>query len=87
MIFVMGGAVSAAPGASLEEIQARGVLRGGVPDFRLYPFAFSENGVLLGFDVDLVQAVADAMKVKLELVPLPWGEVALAWDPSYTWDH
>jgi len=87
MIFVMGGAVSAAPGASLEEIQARGVLRGGVPDFRLYPFAFSENGVLLGFDVDLVQAVADAMKVKLELVPLPWGEVALAWDPSYTWDR
>ncbi len=73
--------------ASLEEIRQRGVLRAGVPGFRLYPFAFSEGEVLQGFDVDLVGHLAEAMGVSLELVPLSWAEVTLAWDPSYAWDR
>ena len=37
--------------------------------------------------MDLVGHLAEAVGVPLELVPLSWEEVALAWNPSYTWDR
>jgi ABC-type amino acid transport substrate-binding protein len=35
----------------------------------------NRDGGLMGFDVDLARALADAMKVKLEIVPMPFGEL------------
>ncbi|MBP6725246.1 MAG: transporter substrate-binding domain-containing protein [Halioglobus sp.] len=35
----------------------------------------NREGALMGFDVDLARALADAMKVKLEIVPMPFGEL------------
>ena len=32
----------------------------------------------MGFDVDLAKALADAMKVKLEIVPMPFGKLLSA---------
>ena len=37
--------------------------------------------------MDLVGHLAEAVGVPLELVPLSWEEVTLAWNPSYTWDR
>ena len=88
VIVLQAGALgNTAWGASLEEVRTRGVLRAGVPDFRLYPFAFSEDGHIRGFDVDLVEAIAAEAGVSLELVPLSWAGVSLAWNPSYGWDR
>lgn len=86
-IWMIGPGGESARASSLEEIRERGVLRAGVPAFRLYPFAFTEEGALRGFDVDLVGHLAEAVGVPLELVPLYWEEVTLAWNPSYTWDR
>lgn len=38
----------------------------------------SREGSLMGFDVDLAKALANAMKVKLEVVPMPFGELMTA---------
>jgi ABC-type amino acid transport substrate-binding protein len=35
----------------------------------------NREGGMMGFDVDLAKALADAMKVKLEIVPMPFGEL------------
>ncbi|MDH4042775.1 MAG: transporter substrate-binding domain-containing protein [Gammaproteobacteria bacterium] len=35
----------------------------------------NRDGGLMGFDVDLAKALADAMKVKLEIVPMPFSEL------------
>ncbi len=35
----------------------------------------NREGALMGFDVDVAKALADAMKVKLEIVPMPFGEL------------
>jgi ABC-type amino acid transport substrate-binding protein len=38
----------------------------------------NREGGLMGFDVDIAKALADAMKVKLEIVPMPFGELLSA---------
>jgi len=38
----------------------------------------SRDGGMMGFDVDLARALAEAMKVKLEVVPMPFGELMSA---------
>jgi polar amino acid transport system substrate-binding protein len=38
----------------------------------------NREGGLMGFDVDLAKALADAMKVKLEIVAMPFGELMTA---------
>ena len=35
----------------------------------------NRDGGMMGFDVDLAKALADAMKVKLEIIPMPFGEL------------
>jgi len=59
-----------------------------VVDFKLLKVGMSGNqapmtmtnsdGGLMGFDVDLARALADAMKVKLEIVTMPFGELMTA---------
>ena len=56
-----------------------------VVDFKVLKVGMSGNqppmtmanreGGLMGFDVDLARALADAMKVKLEIVPMPFGKL------------
>lgn len=59
-----------------------------VVDFKVLKVGMSGNqppltmanreGGLMGFDVDLAKALADAMKVKLEIVAMPFGELMTA---------
>lgn len=59
-----------------------------VVDFKVLKVGMSGNqppmtmatreGGLMGFDVDIAKALADAMKVKLEIVPMPFGELLTA---------
>jgi Na+/H+-dicarboxylate symporter/ABC-type amino acid transport substrate-binding protein len=54
---------------TLAGIQARGVLRVGLLEHNVPWAYFNGQGVLVGYDVDLVKALADSMKVRLILVP------------------
>ena len=49
-------------------------MSGNQPPFN----AVSKSGSPMGFDVDLARALAAAMKVKLELKPMPFGELMSA---------
>jgi len=62
---------------TLAGIQTRGVLRVGLLEHSV-PWAYSNGeGVLVGYDVDLVKALADSMKVRLILVPGTLGQLRL----------
>lgn len=59
-----------------------------VVDFKVVKVGMSGNqppltmqnreGGLMGFDVDVAKALADAMKVQLEIVPMPFGQLLAA---------
>jgi polar amino acid transport system substrate-binding protein len=55
----------------LDEIKSRGTLIAGVKD-SVVPFGFvdEDTNQLVGFDVDIVKAMADTLGVKLELKPV-----------------
>ena len=59
----------------LDRVLSSGTLRvamsGDQPPFN----AVSRDKSLIGFDVELAQAVANAMKVKLEIVKMPFGDL------------
>jgi ABC-type amino acid transport substrate-binding protein len=58
-----------------DRIADRGVLRAGYVPGRL-PFTFTnENGELVGFDVELLNLLANEMEVTLEFVPLTWDSL------------
>jgi cyclohexadienyl dehydratase len=59
----------------LDEIAARGVLRVGLTgDYR--PFSQRDSaGAYSGLDVDMAANLAEAMGVKLEIVPTAWGSL------------
>ena len=61
------------PSLSLEDLRRRGVARIGVEKNDVGVFHFWKGGRVEGFDPDLAAAVAQAAGVRLELVPLPWG--------------
>lgn len=65
-------AVPAWAQAGLDAVLARGTLRVGLTgDYR--PFSIrDEAGHFSGLDVDMAQSLADAMGVKLEIVPTSW---------------
>jgi len=58
---------------SLADLRARGVARIGVEKHDVGVFHFWRGGVVEGFDVDLAREIARAMGVRLELIPLEWG--------------
>jgi len=73
--------------ATVEQVKARGKLLVAVPNFETEPFMFKKEGKLVGFEVDLIEAIAKELGVPYELVVLPWdGGIALAWDKAYGWD-
>ncbi|ARN75848.1 transporter substrate-binding domain-containing protein [Oceanicoccus sagamiensis] len=69
-------AVAGSP--TLDRVIKSGVLKaamsGDQPPFN----AVSRDKSVIGFDVDMAQAMAGAMKVKLEIVEMPFGELQAA---------
>src|SRR5688572_26773044 len=64
-----------APAAAdrLDEIKARGKLIVGVSD-TTPPFTFKKDGVHVGYDIDIVKAVAKRLGVAIELVSVSSAE-------------
>lgn len=59
---------------SLVDVKERGALRVGM-DAQYPPFCFrDEAGEFTGYDVDFAYAIADALGVALEIVPVKWSE-------------
>jgi polar amino acid transport system substrate-binding protein len=56
---------------SLKAIQDRGELILGCDD-AFPPMGFDDNGQIVGFDIDLAQAVANKLDVKLVVKPIDW---------------
>jgi polar amino acid transport system substrate-binding protein len=83
---LMGGLMVLTATFSLNSIAGDTLQR--VVDFKVLKVGTSGNqppmtmknreGGLMGFDIDLAVALADAMKVKLELVPMPFGDLMKA---------
>jgi len=69
-LFLLAAAATALAG-KLEDIKSRGVLVAGVKDSQP-PFGFvdEKTNQIVGFEIDLVQALADRLGVKLELKPV-----------------
>lgn len=83
---LMGGLMVLTATFSLNSIAGDTLQR--IVDFKVLKVGTSGNqppmtmknreGGLMGFDIDLAVALADAMKVKLELVPMPFGDLMKA---------
>lgn len=83
---VLGGLVALAAALPIQSLAGDTLQR--VVDFKTLKVGMSGNqppmtmvnreGGLMGFDVDLAKALADAMKVKLEIVAMPFGELMAA---------
>ena len=83
---LLGGLLALAAALPLNALAGDTLQR--VIDFKVLKVGMSGNqppltmanreGGLMGFDVDLAKALADAMKVKLEIVAIPFGELMTA---------
>ena len=83
---VLGGLAALAIALPIQSLAGDTLQR--VVDFKTLKVGMSGNqppmtmvnreGGLMGFDVDLAKALADAMKVKLEIVAMPFGELMVA---------
>lgn len=47
------------------------ILIGGDNDYPPYEF-IDQNGTYRGFNIDIIRAIADAMNIEVQLIPLPW---------------
>lgn len=71
------GAAMAQTASRLEEIIARGTLRVGLTgDYQPFSVLDKSNGQYVGIDVDMAQALAAALGVKLAIVPTTWRDMA-----------
>ncbi|MBN8907843.1 MAG: transporter substrate-binding domain-containing protein [Rhodospirillales bacterium] len=60
----------------LDEIVARGTLRVGLTgDYRPFSVRDAATGTFSGLDVDMAHTLADALGVKLEIVPVTWSSL------------
>ncbi|AER67557.1 amino acid ABC transporter substrate-binding protein, PAAT family [Thermovirga lienii DSM 17291] len=75
--------VSQVYGATLKEIQDRGVIKVALDVTE--PFCYEEEGQLKGLEVDMANAIAEAIGVKLEISLPGWENITKAWDPNYDW--
>ncbi len=83
---MLGGLLAIAMALPLNALAGDTLQR--VVDFKVLKVGMSGNqppmtmtnreGGMMGFDVDLAKALADAMKVKLEIIPMPFGELMSA---------
>ena len=80
---LLGGLLAIAVALPLNALAGDTLQR--VVDFKVLKVGMSGNqppmtmtnreGGMMGFDVDLAKALADAMKVKMEIIPMPFGEL------------
>lgn len=64
---------SAQPTTRLTEIRTRGILRVGTTgDYKPFSYRTNANSPYIGFDIEMAQALANELGVKLELVPTSW---------------
>lgn len=70
--------VNATAGDTLQRVIDFKVLKVGMSGNQPPMSMTNREGGLMGFDVDLAKALADAMKVKLEIVPMPFGKLLSA---------
>lgn len=69
-------AMAQAPASRLDEIIARGTLRVGLTgDYRPFSLLDKSTGSYSGLDVDMANALASALGVKLEIVPTKWKDL------------
>lgn len=83
---LLGGLMLLTASFSLNSVAGDTLQR--VVDFKVLKVGMSGNqppltmqnreGGLMGFDVDLAKALADAMRVRLEIVPMPFGDLMQA---------
>jgi len=70
------GSAWAQTASKLDEIIARGTLRVGLTgDYRPFSLLDKTNGQFSGIDVDMANALATTLGVKLEIVPTIWREL------------
>ena len=70
--------VNASAGDTLQRVIDFKVLKVGMSGNQPPMSMTNREGGLMGFDVELAKALADAMKVKLEIVPMPFGKLLSA---------
>ena len=80
---LLGGLLAIAVALPLNALAGDTLQR--VVDFKVLKVGMSGNqppmtmtnreGGMMGFDVDLAKALGDAMRVKLEIIPMPFGEL------------
>src|SRR5262245_6198086 len=71
-----GGAMTGSPsGPALSRIQTRGELVVGTAASMPPLNMTTKTGQIVGFDIDLARAIADAMSVRLRLVPMPFADL------------
>lgn len=68
-------AVNASAGSAMERIVKKGELAVGTSGTQPPMSATNKKGELMGMDVDLSRAMADAMGVKLKFVQMPFAEL------------
>ena len=68
-------AVGASAGSALERITKKGELAVGTSGTQPPMSATNKKGELMGMDVDLSRAMANAMGVKLRFVRMPFAEL------------
>src|SRR5215467_11178108 len=62
-------------GSTLSRIQQRGELVVGTAASMPPLNMTTKTGAIIGFEVDMARAMADAMNVKLRLAPMPFAEL------------
>lgn len=67
-------AVGAAQARTLDEIKASGELRVG-DEASYVPFAFRKDGVFIGYDIDVADALCKALQVKCVVVDTVWAGI------------
>jgi cyclohexadienyl dehydratase len=66
----------APPVSRLDSIIAAGVLKvGSAGDYKPFTFKVPATGSFSGFDIDQAKSLADALGVKLEVVPTSWPKL------------
>jgi polar amino acid transport system substrate-binding protein len=74
-----GGHSAAQPGAAARALVPQDMRRSGVltvgTDLNMEPMEFLKDGQPAGFDIDLAQAIADRLGLRLEVKQTPWGEL------------
>lgn len=75
VVALLGGCASNSSANALDRINDDGVLKAGI-EGAYPPFnSFDENNELIGFDVDITNAIAERLGTTVEFVPTPWDSI------------